>query len=104
MDSWVYLTKTPLAWKAKFMNPSSKREAKKSQDLVQAHDFMRITFPHFDSELNADYNYESAASGQEIHSRKYLGEYAEERDGLKSIWMLHTCSFEGKKHLGFLTA
>lgn len=69
VQSWVYLTKNQFPWKAKFLNSVDELEKKRSQELVYSHDFVRIKFPHFDSELNADYCYESLEKGQETYSR-----------------------------------
>jgi len=93
----VILTETGIVWNSKL----AKKFGAADTDHLVSHSLVRVKFPHFEAEMCADLCYLVDAGdqgdkdeGEEVYSKKYLGDHTEENNVIRSLWMVQTSSFE----------
>lgn len=86
----IILTESGVVWSSKLIRKHDFKE----DDHIISNQVVRITFPHFQSELCSDYSYLGDSDTQEeVYSKKYLGPHPEERTSMRSLWYVHADRF-----------
>lgn len=86
----IILTESGVVWSSKLMRKHDFVE----EDHIISNQIVRITFPHFQSELCSDYSYLGDSDTQEeVYSKKYKGPHMEECKSMRSLWFVHNERF-----------